>query len=67
MGALPARKITINYKKVVKNNMIQFKAERRETGLDLGFFKSFDDMQEYCERLYKRPMFKFELIFLEEN
>ncbi len=67
MGAAPVRRITINYKKITKNNVTEFKAERKETNLDLGSFKSFDDMQEYCERLYKRPMFKFELIFLEEN
>lgn len=67
MGAAPVRKIIISYKKAVKNGIVQYIAERKETGLNLGEFKNVDDLKDYCERLYKRPMFKMELIFMEDK
>ena len=66
MGAAPVRKIVISYKKGVRNGIVQYTAERKETGLNLGEFKSVDDLKDYCERLYKHQMFKLNIVFVEE-
>lgn len=57
------REVVIEYGFIYRNKVKCVFAYRKESGFNIGEFKSVDDMKEYCLKLYKLNRVKFERVY----